>query len=112
MKPLIKVIYYKHKMYFSYKDIYEKNKTKDSPTFGSFMIKLKKVKSIAKALKYEDKKIKGKKYSAWYLDYKKGNEEHCVSEPEFKRRIRHGLQPRYAILNKIHLRRLRAQNIM
>ena len=112
MKPIIKVIYYKNKMYFSYKDIYEKNKTEDSPTYGSFLVKLKKVKLISKALKYNDKKIKDKKYSALYLDYKQGNEDNCVTVTEFKKRIRHGLKPKFAILNKIHLRRLRAQNVL
>ena len=112
MKPIIKVIYYKHKMYFSYKDIYEKNKTEESPSYKVFMRRLGRLKSIAKALKYPDKFSKGIRYSKLYLDYKKGNEEHCVSEPEFKRRIRYGLKPKYAILNKIYLRRLRAQNVL
>ena len=70
------------------------------------------LKSISKALKYTDKFSKGRRYSKLYLDYKNMTEEHCVSEPEFKRRIRNGLKPKFAILNKIRLRRLREQNIL
>ena len=110
MKPLIKVIYYKNKLYWSYVDLYEKNKTYDSPSYKVFMIRFNRLKSISKALKYPDKYTKGRRYSKLYLEYKKGNEEHCVTEPIFKRRIRYGLKPKFAILNKFYLRKLREEN--
>ena len=44
------------------------------------------------------------------MEYKKGNEEYCVTEPLFKRRIRFGLKPKFAILNRFYLRKLRAEN--
>ena len=112
MKPIIKVINYKHKLYKNYTDVYEKNKTEDSPSYKVFMIRFHRLKSISKALKYTDKFSKGRRYSKLYLDYKNVNEKHWVSEPEFKRRIRNGLKPKFAILNKIRLRRLREQNIL
>ena len=60
MKPIIKVIYYKKKLYWSYVDLYEKNRTNDSPSYKVFMIRLNRLKSISKALKYPDKYSKGR----------------------------------------------------
>ena len=112
MKPIIKVIYYKKKLYWSYVDLYEKNKTNDSPSYNVFMIRLNRLKSISKALKYPDKYSKGRRYRKLYMEYKKGNEEHCVTEPLFKRRIRFGLKPKFAILNRFYLRKLRAESLI
>ena len=112
MKPIIKVIYYKNKLYRSYVELYEKNKTDESPSYKVFMIRFNRLKSISKALKYTDKYTKGRRYRKLYLEYKKGNEEHCVKESLFKVRIRNGLKPKFAILKKFHLRKLRAENLI
>ena len=102
-----RAIFHQGKCYKSLQNLYDQNKTDESPKYSSFVLKFKKLNSITKALKYDGKKLRGKLYKSLYFEYQNNT---SVSKPLFVKRMRNGMKPRYAIMRRPDLKRMRINN--
>jgi hypothetical protein len=93
----MKAVKYKNKFYKSLYNLYQLNKTEETPSFETFRKKLLKTKSISLALKKSDKKIRTEYYQKLYQENKN---EKSVSEALFIRRMRNGAKLSHALNRK------------
>jgi len=96
IKPM-KAVKYKNRFYKSLHNLYQLNKTEETPSFESFRRKLLKTKSISLALKKSNKKIRTEYYQRLYEENKN---EKSVSKVLFIRRMRNGAKLNQALNRK------------
>lgn len=96
MKPL-KAVKYKNRFYKSLYNLYQLNKTEETPSFDAFRRRLLKTNSISQALKKTNKRLRTEYYQKLY---KENKVENSVSEKLFIRRMRHGAKLKDAISRK------------
>ena len=95
-KPM-RAIKYNNQFYKSLHNLYQLNKTEETPSFEAFRKKLLKTKSISLALKKSNKKIRTEYYQKLYQENKN---EKSVSEALFIRRMRNGAKLSHALNRK------------
>ena len=95
-KPM-RAIKYKNQFYKSLHNLYQLNKTEETPSFEAFRKKLLKTKSISLALKESNKKIRTEYYQKLYQENKN---EKSVSKALFIRRMRNGVKLSHALNRK------------
>lgn len=94
---LLKAVKYKNRFYKSLHNLYQLNKTDESPSFDAFRRRLLKTNSISQALKKTNKRLRTEYYQKLY---KENKAENSVSEKLFIRRMRNGAKLKDALNRK------------
>ena len=104
---LNRAIFYQGKCYKNLLDLYNQNKTDESPTYSYFVLKYRKLNSITKALRYDSKQLRGKFYKSLYFEYQNDS---SVSKSLFVKRMRNGMKAKHAIMRRPDIKRMRINN--